>query len=193
MKKLIVMNTNNKLLTQYSNTVNEYRSCLASVQTVITINAAFSVGIFAGIAAILANIENLGAADNTIKIILIILSILGLMCSTLCLLTIKTENSVIKKLQKFIVDAEEKLNLEALHSVEYFKPLFITTIAFYGTALAFVILFSYFANVFWMKNTHPFIHTTFGVIIIIFVIFGMYKGISLVYSVANTKYKKLDK
>ena len=130
------LQSNRYLIKQYEIAVSEYLQHLSSMQNVITINVAMSMGIIAAIATIIS-----ATKTNQWHTLLLILPIMGLITSIACIMTIHCGMKDAESYKEFLLTTEKTLGMQELHNRLPYKPLYITLAAFYLNTGFFVAAF----------------------------------------------------
>lgn len=120
---------------QYAVLSSEYIHHYSSMQNVITINLAITMGLIATYTAIVT-----GTAPNSqyTQLLLILLPFIGIFGTVSCIVTVWEQNKTVMKQQLQLIKLEKKLGFSPVHKKCYYKPVHVTLLGF----SMFVILFS---------------------------------------------------
>ena len=119
-------------MTQYSALSNEYVNLMHGAQTVITINLAVSIGVLAILATLICN-----GGSLLIYAACSLCAFIGLFGAVSCIRTIYASRKLIINIESNLHNIEKTNGLYSIREVTYYKPLHITTEAFYVFAFIF--------------------------------------------------------
>ena len=128
-----------KIEKQYGIIVNDYRQIMQSIQNVITINLAVTMGITAALILIISNHKTIDFNSFLVRIALIWLLLMGLVATIASIKTINVQVEETMPILSTISNMEIKLQIKNVHQVKYYKPIHITLMSFHFFAISFYI------------------------------------------------------
>ena len=170
---------------QYAVISSEYVHHYSSMQNVITINLAITMGLIAAYTAIVTSTT---LNNHYSQLLLVLLSAIGIFGAVSCIVTVWDQNKTVMKHQLHLMKLERELRLSRIHKKCYYRPVHITLLSFFmfGILFSIVLIFS-LINLNFLGDCCYICKIAVSLLLYILTFFIVVKLSKLIYSIFKAK------